>query len=130
MTDLAGPPIAYATLRQSLWLPYLVCSLSLLCTYPVLLRMPETLSKARQEEEQEVQGGGEAHKAMERTGLAAYNKFLKDRRILVGIITVFLAQFRNNTIEILLPYTSIRFGLKLGEVIRPRTCYPAALKLD
>ncbi|KAH8679485.1 major facilitator superfamily domain-containing protein [Ilyonectria robusta] len=90
-------------------------SLSLLCTYPVLLRMPETLSKARQEEEQEVQGGGEAHKAMERTGLASYNKFLKDRRILVGIITVFLAQFRNNTIEILLPYTSIRFGLKLGE---------------
>ncbi|KAF2261848.1 MFS general substrate transporter [Lojkania enalia] len=108
VTDLVGPPIAYTTLKSSLWLPYLVCGISLLCTFPVLLKMPETLaSNVRQHAD--IEG------PVERTGITAYLQFLKDWRILVGVATVFLAQFRNNTIEILLPYTSIRFGLELGE---------------
>ncbi|KAG4438250.1 hypothetical protein IFR05_006278 [Cadophora sp. M221] len=107
ITDLIGPPIAYATLRHSLWLPYLVCGLALLLTAPVILTMPETLRKAPEHKNQA--------SALEATGLSAYFKFLKDWRIFVGVVTVFLAQFRNNTIEILLPYTSVRFGLKLGQ---------------
>ncbi|KAH7320756.1 hypothetical protein B0I35DRAFT_477309 [Stachybotrys elegans] len=51
LTDLVGPPVTYATLRHSLWLPCLVCSLSLLCTYPVLLSMPETMSNSQSTED-------------------------------------------------------------------------------
>lgn len=114
VTDMIGPTIAYATLRHSLWLPYLVCSISLLCTFPVLIRMPETLAKRSDREDGEAQG------PLERTGLTAYFKFLRDWRILVGVVTVFLAQFRQNTIEVLLPYASVRFNLELGEVTNPR----------
>jgi hypothetical protein len=108
LTDLVGPPVAYGTLQHSLWLPYVVCGLALLATYPILLYMPETLQKTPEDEQR--------RSPIESTGIWTYLKFLKDWRILVGITTVFLAQFRNNTIEILLPYTSVRFGLKLGEV--------------
>ena len=54
---------------------------------------------------------------IERTGLSAYVKFLKDWRIAVAVITIFLAQFRQNTLEILLPYASVRFDMELGKVI-------------
>jgi hypothetical protein len=106
-TDMISPSIAFATLRHSLWLPYLICALSLLCTYPVLLYMPEPLSKPSRNIEPNT---------AERTGLTAYFKFLKDWRILVGVVTVFLAQFRQNTLEILLPYASVRFHLELSKV--------------
>ncbi|OJD10911.1 hypothetical protein AJ78_08199 [Emergomyces pasteurianus Ep9510] len=107
ITDLIGPPIAYGTLRHSLWLPYIVCALFLSLTYPVLFYMPETLQKTAQYQE--------STSPFEITGLKNYIKFLADWRIFIGVTTVFLAQFRNNTIEILLPYTSVRFGLALGK---------------
>ncbi|KAG4428898.1 hypothetical protein IFR05_015620 [Cadophora sp. M221] len=47
--------------------------------------MPETLRKAPEHKNQA--------SALEATGLSAYFKFLKDWRIFVGIVTVFLAQF-------------------------------------
>jgi hypothetical protein len=53
---------------------------------------------------------------VERTGLSAYLRFLKDWRIAIAVITVFLAQFRQNTLEILLPYASVRFNMELGKV--------------
>ncbi|PGH08512.1 hypothetical protein AJ80_07832 [Polytolypa hystricis UAMH7299] len=107
IADLVGPPIAYGTLRHSLWLPYLACGLFLSLTYPVLLYMPETLQKTAQDQE--------GTSPLETAGVRKYLKFLTDWKIFIGVTTVFLAQFRNNTIEILLPYTSVRFGLKLGE---------------
>jgi hypothetical protein len=70
--------------------------------------MPETLK--------ERPADAETVSRLEATGIRRYFKFLTDQRIVIGIATVFLAQFRNNTIEILLPYTSIRFGLELGQV--------------
>ncbi|RDW85282.1 hypothetical protein BP6252_02872 [Coleophoma cylindrospora] len=106
ITDLIGPGVAYGTLQHSLWLPYVVCSLSLLVTFPVILYMPETLK---------VSEDHESASNLESTGATAYLKFLRDWRIFVGLVTIFLAQFRNNTIEILLPYTSVRFGLELGQ---------------
>ncbi|OAX81826.1 hypothetical protein ACJ72_03829 [Emergomyces africanus] len=107
ITDLIGPPIAYGTLRHSLWLPYIVCALCLSLTYPVLFYMPETLQKSAQYPE--------STSPLEIAGVKKYIKFLADWRIFIGVTTVFLAQFRNNTIEILLPYTSVRFGLELGK---------------
>ncbi|PGH29195.1 hypothetical protein GX50_08058 [[Emmonsia] crescens] len=107
VTDLIGPPIAYGTLRHSLWLPYIVCALFLSLTYPVLFYMPETLQKTAQDQE--------STSPLEVAGVRNYIKFLTDWRIFIGVTTVFLAQFRNNTIEILLPYTSVRFGLELGK---------------
>ncbi|OCK91093.1 uncharacterized protein K441DRAFT_576376 [Cenococcum geophilum 1.58] len=107
ITDLIGPPVTYATLEHSLWLPYLVCGLTLSLTYPVTTAMPETLHKVAKD--QDVTPGFES------IGIQTYLNFLKDWRVFVGIMTVFLAQFRVNTIEILLPYISVRFGLKLAQ---------------
>ncbi|EUC45994.1 hypothetical protein COCMIDRAFT_4839 [Bipolaris oryzae ATCC 44560] len=99
VTDMIAPSIAYATLRHSLWLPYLVCAISLILTFPVLLRMPDTLNHTKGPHSTE-------EVPVERTGVTAYIKFLSDWRIAVGVAVVFLAQFRQNTFEILLPYAS------------------------
>ncbi|KAL4821136.1 major facilitator superfamily domain-containing protein [Aspergillus spinulosporus] len=107
VTDLIGPLITYSTLKHSLWLPYLVCALALLLTGPIVLYMPETLLARPVDNEEEA--------PFDAVGVKKYVRFLKDRRVLVGVITVFLVQFRTNTIEIVLPYTSIRFGLEIGE---------------
>ncbi|KAL4860966.1 major facilitator superfamily domain-containing protein [Aspergillus spectabilis] len=107
VTDLIGPLITYSTLKHSLWLPYLVCALALLLTGPVVQYMPETLLARPADNEEET--------PLDAVGVKKYVRFLKDRRILVGVMTVFLVQFRSNTIEILLPYTSVRFGLEIGE---------------
>jgi hypothetical protein len=48
--------------------------------------------------------------------LSAYIRFLQDWRISTALVTVFLAQFRQNTLEILLPYASVRFDMELGKV--------------
>lgn len=104
ITDLVGPPVAYATLLRSLWLPYVVGGLALLLTYPIIASMPETLPTQF-----------ESSKEDSRYGLVAYKRFSTDWRIVVGLVTIFLAQFRVNTIDILLPYTSIRFGWSLGK---------------
>ncbi|KAH7310952.1 hypothetical protein BKA65DRAFT_601009 [Rhexocercosporidium sp. MPI-PUGE-AT-0058] len=76
-------------------------------THSVVIAIRETLHKTPEYKTQA--------STLDASGLSAYFKFLKDWRILVGVATVFLAQFRNKTIEILLPYTSVRFGLKLSQ---------------
>lgn len=108
ITDLVGPLITYSTLKHSLWLPYVVCAISLLLTYPVLYRMPETLPEPPAAER--------GVSALDLSGIKSYLKFLTNTRVVIGIITVFLAQFRANVIEILLPYVSVRFGMELGQV--------------
>lgn len=134
IVDLIGPPITYATLKHSLWLPYLVCALALLLTYPVLARMPETLQRSEPSENRPI---------FSKSNIMDYKKFFQSWNIMIGVATVFLAQFRVNTIEILLPYTSVRFGLELGEVklsnpsalensklvSRLRRCYPSCRQL-
>ncbi|KAL3479806.1 major facilitator superfamily domain-containing protein [Aspergillus californicus] len=108
VTDLIGPLITYGTLKHSLWLPYLVCALALLLTGPILQYMPETLLARPTSDDEE-------HTPLEPAGVRKYIQFLSDRRILIGVVTIFLVQFRGNTIEILLPYTSVRFGLEIGQ---------------
>ncbi|KAH6860351.1 major facilitator superfamily domain-containing protein [Alternaria alternata] len=108
ITDMVSPTIAFATLRHSLWLPYLVCSISLLCTFPVLLWMPETQPSTKESASLE---NGE----VDSKWLSAYIRILQDWRISIALVTVFLAQFRQNTLEILLPYASVRFDMELGK---------------
>jgi hypothetical protein len=50
--------------------------------------------------------------------LQVYRTFFSNWRILLGLMTIFIAQFRWITIDVLLPYTSIRFGWSLGQVSR------------
>jgi hypothetical protein len=50
--------------------------------------------------------------------LQVYGTFFSNWRILLGLLTIFIAQFRWITIDVLLPYTSIRFGWSLGQVSR------------
>lgn len=108
ITDFIGPLITYRSLQYSLWLPYVVCGVSLLLTFPILYHMPETLPERASQER--------GMSALNFSGIKVYLKFLADYRIVIGIATVFLAQFRANLIEILLPYVSVRFDIELGKV--------------
>ncbi|CAG8290601.1 unnamed protein product, partial [Penicillium salamii] len=99
ITDLIGPLITYRSLQHSLWLPYVVCGVSLLATFPILYYMPETLpTRASQDR---------VMSPLNLSGIKVYLKFLADYRVAIGIVTIFLAQFRANLIEILLPYVSV-----------------------
>ncbi len=50
------------------------------------------------------------------SSLQVYRVVLKDRRMLAGLLCVFLAQFRSVAIDILLPYVSYKFDWPLSKV--------------
>jgi hypothetical protein len=112
ITDLIGPQLSYLTLKHSLWLPYVVCVLALFLIYPVLLVMPNTMKTKIEPlgSPKKVSSGG--------FELQVYGTFFSNWRILFGLMIIFIAQFRWITIDVLLPYTSIRFGWSLGQVSR------------
>lgn len=84
-----------------------MCGVSLLATFPILYYMPETLpTRASQDR---------VMSPLNLSGIKVYLKFLADYRVAIGIVTIFLAQFRANLIEILLPYVSVRFEIELGK---------------
>lgn len=105
LTDVVGPPVAYATLRHSLWLPYFIAGLSLVMSILIATLMPETLPDHGAKPY--LNGG---------IDMAKFRAFVGKWKLVVALITIFLAQFRMNTIEILLPYVSVRFGWTIGQV--------------
>ncbi|KAF2841302.1 MFS general substrate transporter, partial [Patellaria atrata CBS 101060] len=107
-TDLIGPQLAYIALGHSLWLPYLICGLSLALTFPVLYAMPSTMPAQKAQVFQDKSPFGV-------TSYKGYTSFLKNWRILLGLMTLFVAQFRWIAIDILLPYTSMTFGWSIGK---------------
>ena len=48
----------------------------------------------------------------------AYKLVATDRRLILALVAVFAVQFRDQTIDVLLPYTSKRFGWPLSQVCR------------
>lgn len=48
----------------------------------------------------------------------SYKLIATDRRLILALVAVFSVQFRDQTIDVLLPYTSKRFGWPLSQVCR------------
>ena len=117
-----GPRIATVTLEQSLWLPYLFCAIGLAASFPVLYWMPETLPDVPTQRSDSLANSTPSRdpettlKGRIESTLQVYRVVLKDRRMLAGLLCVFLAQSRSVAIDILLPYVSFKFGWPLSKV--------------
>lgn len=105
LTELLVPPRSYATMQYSLWLPYLICMLSLAMSFPILLAMPEKLKMKSA-------NGVDVNK--EPAGYI-YKKVGQDRRLICALIAIFMIQFRVQTLNVLLLYTSKRFKWNLSQ---------------
>ena len=110
LADLIGPQIAALALQYSLWLPFLICGLLILVSFPVLLMLPETLHF-----NDESRDTASVKKSISFYGFSSYLTFLKDWRILVMMAIVFLTQFRYIVSSVRLPYTSLRSGWSIGK---------------
>ncbi|KAF3937485.1 hypothetical protein ABW19_dt0204557 [Dactylella cylindrospora] len=125
-TQLVGPPLTYWAMKKALWLPYIICMISLAASFPILLAIPETLSYVKRRTEYTdddsdsngIHANGHGGKWNWRTKLpdmSVYKKFMKDYRIILGLVATFIAQIRMIALEIIMPYASKKFGWELSE---------------
>lgn len=105
VTELLGPPLSYWSMERSLWLPYVICIVSLALSFPLLWIMPETLKMKREDKVDRIP----------EPAMFVYKKIATDKRIILSLTALFVVQFRDQTIDVLLPYTSERFDWTLSE---------------
>ena len=110
LADLIGPQIAALALQHSLWLPFLICGLLTLSSFPVLLVLPETLHYSDRSSD-----SAGVKRSIGLCDFSSYLSFLRDWRILVMMAIVFLTQFRYLVDSVRLPYTSLRFGWSISK---------------
>lgn len=115
-------------MNKALWLPYVICVISLASTFPVLLYMPEFRLEKKdiQDRPSSASQGSPVRKP---TVFAIVKEFFCDVRVVLGLVSVFTAQFRTVTMDILLPYTSKRFGWTLSQVCIPSVVYISTTKV-
>ena len=75
--------------------------------------MPEALGRKRESDSSMPHGLPRQLKA----AVAAYKEFFSHRTILQRLVSIFMVQFHTDTIDVLLPHMSIRFGWTLSKVI-------------
>ncbi len=107
-TELLGPPIAYWTMKKALWSSYLFCALALAVSFPILLAMPETLKLKTEDDDGLVPNSESCSHGL--PSIRVYRKFFTDWRIVLGLSSMFMAQFRTLTVDILLPYAPSGLG--------------------
>ena len=105
--DLIGPQLASASMHHSLWLPYLLCGVLLLMTFPIILFMPETLYLKRVEAERNEHSPSR---------LQTYRRFFASKNIRLGLSLAFIAQLKFNVVQIITPFMSVKFGFTIAKV--------------
>ena len=115
--DLVAPQLASLLLEHSLWLPYLMCGVFLLLTFPFIIMMPETLHLNKKLLHPRSEGGNSD------LGLQAYQGFLSNKNIITSLAVVFLVQLRYNAMQLIPIYTSVRFDWEISRVgVISRNC--------
>ncbi len=107
--DLIGPQLASASMKHSLWLPYLLSVVFLLLTLPIIMLMPETLNLHRAPAERNDDLPARLH---------IYRRLLVKREIGLCLAVVFVVQLRFNVVQILPPFMSVKFGWTISKVSR------------
>lgn len=113
---------------KALWLPYVICVISLASTFPVLLYMPD-FREGKKDFRNRPNSPSQGSPVREATVVAIVKEFFCDIRVVLGLVSVFTAQFRTVTMDILLPYTSKRFEWTLSQVCIHFVVYFSATKV-
>jgi hypothetical protein len=103
--EMFAPLIASVSLQHSLWLSYLICGLSLLLIFPAIAIMPETLGLQANDDSSDTDDEP-----------FSYMSFYTNKAVFICLIADLFLQFRYNTLQILIPFASVRFGLAIKEV--------------
>lgn len=120
ITDMVAPQIASTAMKHSLWLPYLLCGLFLFLILPLIALMPETLLLGEEITKLDAYSNNDQHNP-----ISVYRGFFTEWRVVIGLIVIFLIQFRYSTIQIVLPYISMRFEWSISDVSSARNPFDA-----
>ena len=110
LADLVAPQIAALALQHSPGLPFLICGLLTLSSFPVLLVLPETLHFSDRSSDSAV-----VKRSISFADISSYRLILRNWLILVIMAVVFLTQFRHLVDSVRLPYTSVRFEWSISK---------------
>ena len=110
--EIIAPQLASVLLRHSLWLPYLICGISLFMIFPCIAMMPETLPLKQASDAVFPSNFTESD-----TNPFSYMRFFTNKAVALGLVVDFLLQFRYNTLQILIPFISVRFSWAIEKVL-------------
>lgn len=113
--ELVAPQLASLLISHSLWLPYLLCGLSLGLTLPAIIALPETGPDA------EPFSWYEIRENLQLANLGRYRGVLRRTEIQLALLITFLVQLRYNSLQLLPPYVSVRYGWTISQVSKSYT---------
>ncbi|KAK0646761.1 major facilitator superfamily domain-containing protein [Cercophora newfieldiana] len=117
--DLVAPQFASLLIAHSLWLPYLLCGLSLGLTLPVIIVLPETGPNAKA-----VSWHGIKESLQPAGNLKKYRQMIGRTAIKLALTVTFLVQLRYNSLQLLPPYVSVRFGWTISQTAKLLSIVP------
>lgn len=113
--ELVAPQLASLLISHSLWLPYLLCGLSLGLTLPAIIALPETGPDAGPFSWYEIREN------LQLANLGRYRGVLRRTEIQLALLITFLVQLRYNSLQLLPPYVSVRYGWTISQVSKSYT---------
>ncbi|XTI92976.1 MFS general substrate transporter [Cenococcum geophilum] len=117
--EIIAPQLASVLLRHSLWLPYLICGISLFMIFPCIAMMPETLPLKQASDAAFPSNFTESN-----TNPFSYMRFFTNKAVALGLVVDFLLQFRYNTLQILIPFISVRFSWAIEKAAKLLSIIP------
>ena len=113
MTSLVASMVAFLALKAAIWLPYGLCCSSLGLMIPLLVKPGRARPSTKSNKTNPTLETGFLVEARET--LLAFRQLLSEWRIFWASIAVLMAQFRSHVQDLLLPYTSKRFGWSIAQ---------------